>query len=85
MENNNDQPKKASKWEYGALVGIVAFVTALAGTAQAQAASVTDMATTAASDLTPIILGVGGALVAVAVVRFGVRWVLSAIGRGGKA
>lgn len=47
--------------------------------------SVISMATDAASDLTPILLGVGGALVAVAVTRFGVRWVLSAIGRGGRA
>jgi len=43
------------------------------------------MATDAAADLTPVIVGVGGALVAVAVTRFGVRWVLSSIGRGGRA
>lgn len=51
----------------------------------AGASTVTEMATTAAGDLTPIILGVGGALVAVAVTRFGVRWVLRSIGRGGAA
>ncbi|MGE3621082.1 MAG: hypothetical protein AB7L84_11530 [Acidimicrobiia bacterium] len=47
--------------------------------------TISDMATSAAGELTPIILAVGGALVGVAVVRFGVRWVLSSIGRGGRA
>lgn len=48
------------------------------------AEQVGDMASTAAGQLTPIVLAVGGALVAVAVVRFGVRWVLGAISNGGR-
>ncbi len=71
----------------GLLVGVATSV-ALIGTAGATpspATQVGDMATDAAAELTPIILAVGAALVAVAVVRFGVRWVLSAVGRGGRA
>lgn len=63
----------------------LAGVLATAGVAGASPATPTEMATDAAAELTPIILGVGGALVAVAVVRFGVRWVLSSVGRGGRA
>lgn len=86
MENDNDnKPSRASRMEY-AFLGVFLAVTGLvAGTASATTGSVTTMATDAAGDLTPIILGVGGALVAVAVVRFGVRWVLSSVGRGGRA
>jgi len=67
---------------------VLASVFGFAGVASATptpSEQVTTMATDAAGDLTPIILGVGGALVAVAVIRFGVRWVLSSVGRGGKA
>lgn len=48
------------------------------------AEQVGSMATTAVGDLTPIILAVGAALVGVAVIRFGVRWVLGAISNGGR-
>lgn len=67
---------------------LAASVLGFAGVAAAEPTptdQVTTMATDAAADLTPIILAVGGALVGVAVIRFGVRWVLSSVGRGGRA
>lgn len=63
---------------------VVASVLGFAGIAGATTPTVESMATDAAADLTPIILAVGGALVGVAVVRFGVNWVLRAVGRGGR-
>lgn len=74
---------KSKKALLGTSVAI-ASVLGSAGVAGASATTPTEMATDAAGELTPIYLGVGGALVAVAVVKFGVRWVLSAIGRGGR-
>lgn len=67
-----------------AMTSVVAFA-GVASATPTPAQQVGDMATTAAGDLTPIILAVGAALVGVAVIRFGVRWVLSSVGRGGKA
>jgi hypothetical protein len=62
----------------------LASVLGFAGVAGATPATPESMAADAAADLTPIIIGVGSALVAVAVVRFGVNWVLRAVGRGGR-
>lgn len=66
------------------LASLVGF-TGVASATPTPTEQVTTMATDAAADLTPIILGVAGALVGVAVIRFGARWVLSSIGRGGRA
>lgn len=66
------------------LASVLGFVS-VAGATPTPTEQVTTMATDAAGDLTPIILAVGGALVGVAVIRFGVRWVLSSVGRGGRA
>lgn len=66
------------------IAGALGFVGVAGATPPTAAEQVGGMATTAAGELTPIILAVGAALVTVAVVRFGVRWVLSATGRGGR-
>lgn len=86
-ESIEDTPKGASLFEKAMLGGGILFTSvAAASAAGAQdAASVTAFAETGATELSPVVLGVGGALVGIAVLRFGVRWVLSAIGRGGKA
>jgi hypothetical protein len=64
-----------------AVLGLAGFAGATPPTPTEQ---VTTMATDAAADLIPIILGVGGALVTVAALRFGVRWVLRSVGNGGR-
>ena len=69
-----------------AVAGVVMTTLLYGGVAYAvDPTSPTEVATTGVTALTPIILGVGGVLVAVAALRFGVRWVLSSIGRGGRA
>lgn len=83
----NEAPAKASLGEKIGLASLIGFTAVVGGTQSAGAqdvGSVTTMATDAASDLSPVILGVGGALVGINALFFGVRWVLRTIRGGGR-
>lgn len=67
-----------------AIASVLGFA-GVAGATPTPTEQVTDMAETAASDLVPIVLGVAGALVTVAAIMFGARFVLRAIRNGGRA
>jgi hypothetical protein len=66
------------------LVSSVLFGGAAYATPPSNAEQLTDMATGAFGEQTPIILAVGGAAVAVAVVLFGTRLVLRVVRSGGR-
>lgn len=79
---------KIQKGFLGASI-VIASVLGFAGVAAAEPPTpteqVTSMAESAATDLVPIVLGVAGALVTVAAIMFGARFVLRAIRNGGRA
>lgn len=61
---------------------VVAIVLGWAAAASAQASTVEGMASDAAGELAPTMIGVAGAMVALAIIFFGIRFVFRFIRRG---
>lgn len=86
--NENDQKSPSPvTWGERLVLGSLLVTLGILGYAQsagAQAASVTSMASDAAGQLLPIVFGIGGALIAINVAFFGVRFVLRTVRAGGR-